>query len=348
MNRYGKIKDFHGSRMGSIGSSDIPILAGFGKQYGDTPYTLYLEKTGQKERRAAGPRAEWGHRLEPLILSAWISRNHGEEEALAYMAAAIRGRSSGRYKSLTEARMPGRPYVLAHADLVVDDAAPLIVEAKSAGFFSGKRREGEAFLGYDPDDLSQQGIPDPVFLQVQWQMLAYGVPEARVAVLIDTGDYREYGPIIADPRVQEQELALAERLWRCIVDRTPPKPETWSDVSLMWPEPADTTAMIGGEDEMRVRSLVFEYWQIGERLDRDEARRKEIKNALGIYLGENAILATPEGLKLASSWVQANPASVNLKELEAKEPELYARLVEGGYVRKSERRELRPAKLKGE
>lgn len=124
-------------------------------------------------------------------------------------------------------------------------------------------------------------------------------------------------------------------------------PETWSDVSLMWPVPNENAAMVGGADEMKAREIVDEYWKIGERIDRDEARRKELKNALGIYIGENSILSTPEGVKLASSWVQANPASVDLKGIIEKEPELYSRLVEGGYVRKSERRELRPARIKG-
>jgi predicted phage-related endonuclease len=345
---YSKIKDFHGARAMGIGSSDIPVLAGFGKKYGDTPLTLYLEKTGQKERRTAGERAEWGHRLEPVVLAKWVENSTDEATAKGFLAAAIRGRHFGPLKVLTEARMPGRPYVLAHADLVDDAPEPRIVEAKTTGFFAGKRREGEAFLGYDPDDRSYQGIPDPVYLQVQWQMLAYGISEAFVAVLIDTGDYREYGPILAAPRVQEKCLALAERLWNCIEARTPPKPETWSDVALMWPLPDDKTAMVGGEDEMKAREYCRRYWQIGETVKRLEEERAELKNALGIYMGGNTELVTPEGHKLASSWVQANPMGVDLKGLREKEPDIYARLDEGGYLRKSERRELRPAKVKGE
>jgi len=349
MTRYTKIRDFHGARSLGIGSSDIPILAGFGKQYGDTPYTLYLQKIGEKAGREAGPRAEWGNRLEPLVLSAYISRHFGEDVALDYMAAAIRGKSSGPFKTLTEARRKDKRFALAHADLVIDPGDALeIVEAKTTGFFAGKRREGEAFMGYDPDDLTENGIPDPVYLQVQWQMYAYDIPLAHVAVLIDTGDYREYGPIIARPRTQEKCLALAERLWNCVESRTPPKPETWSDVSAMWPLPNESAAMLGGEEELKARAIVDEYWKIGERLKRDEERRAELKNALGIYIGENSILTTPEGIKLASSWVQANPASVDLKGLKEKEPDLYASLLMGGYVRQSERRELRPAKIKGE
>jgi predicted phage-related endonuclease len=348
MNRLTKIRDFHGERAKGIGSSDIPTLAGFNKQYGQTPYTLYMEKIGALPREPAGPRAEWGHRLEPLVLSAFIGRHYGEDKALDYLAAVIRGRSCGPFKSLTECRMPDRRYVLAHADLVIDDAPePYIVEAKTSGYYAGKRREGVAFMGYDPDDLTQNGIPDPVFLQVQWQMLAYDVKTAFVAVLIDTGDYREYGPIRADPRTQEKCLALAERLWNCMQARTPPKPETWSDVASMWPVPEDKTAMVGGEDELKALEYASRYWSLGERIKSLEEERSELKNALGIYIGENSILQTSEGKKLASSWIQANPASVALKELQEKEPELYSRLDAGGYIKRSERRELRPAKVKG-
>lgn len=354
MNPYHKIRDFHGARSRGVGSSDIPTLAGFSKQYGQTPYTLWLEKTGRGERKPAGPRADWGHRLEPLVLARWVEEHVGPDFAMKFYAAAIQGRSIGAWKRETEARMPGRPYVLAHADLLVDIPEidevqrPYIVEAKTSGFFAGKRREGQAFLGYDPDDRSYQGIPDPVYLQVQWQMLAYDVPEAWVCVLIDTGDWREYGPIPAAPRVQEKCLALAERFWKLVEEDKPPKPETWSDVASMWPIPEEKTAMLGGEDEMRARDYAARYWLLGDRIKELSEEREELKNALGIYMGENSLLVTAEGHKLASSWVQANPASVSLKDLKEKDSELYARLDEGGYIKKTERRELRPAKVKGE
>lgn len=348
MNPYHRIRDFHGARLTGIGSSDIPTLAGFGKPYKDTPYTLWLEKTGRALGREAGPRAEWGHRLEPVVVAKWIETIYGVEAARAFYAARIRDRSSGPFKVLTEARIPERSYVLAHADLIIDSDAPALLEAKTTGFFSGKRREGEAFLGYDPDDLSHQGIPDPVYLQVQWQLLAYGIQTAYVAVLIDTGDYREYGPIMAAPRVQEKCLALAERLWWHVEHDKEPKPETWSDVAKMWPVPEPKTAMVGGDDEMRARECAAEYWRLGESIKALEARRDEYKNALGIYIGENGTLVTSEGMKLATSSLQRNPPVTDLKRLREEQPGIYTSLVEGGYISQTERRELRPAKIKGE
>jgi len=363
MNTLHRIRDFHGSRLTGIGASDIPTLAGFNKGYKreykltrdgslvqlfQTPYTLYLEKTGQVVQVESGERAEWGHRLEPIILAKWIENRYGKADGDAYLAARLRDKSYGPYKSQTETRMPGRRYVLAHPDLIVLEGEGINVEGKSTGFYAGKRREGEAFIGYDPDDVSQQGIPDPVFLQVQYQNLSADIPVASVAVLIDTGDYREYGPIISDPRTQEKCLALAERMWWCVKNNKPPKPEVWGDIANMWPTPNEKTAMLGGEEELAARALCDEYWRLGEKIDKHEGRRAEIKKALGVYIGENSILATPNGTKLASSWVQLNAPSVDLKKLKEKEPDIYDRLMGGGYVKQGERRELRPAKIKGE
>lgn len=380
MNGYTKIKDFDGARSKGVGSSDIPTLAGLNRHYEPRPYlntvtgqieklrqttyTLWRLKRGELRQLASGSRMEWGHRLEPVILSRFLEERIGKDASLSYLAAALRGRSCGALKTLTECRMPERRYVLAHADLLMDpapaamapasadglDAVPLwpsvIVEAKSSGCYAAKRIEGQVFTGYDPDDFSYQGIPDSVYLQVQWQMLAYGVPVAYVAVLIDTGDYREYGPIPAAPRVQERCLALAERFWGLVEEGRPPKPETWTDVSAMWPEPKDTTAMLAGEDEMKAREYVAEYQRLAAKTKEIETRREELLSAIGIYMGENSMLTTAEGVKLASSWTASTAPSVKLSDVRECDPKLYALLEEGGYISRSSYRRIQPAKIK--
>ena len=283
----------------------MAILAGYSKRYGQTPLTLYRQKIGLDEPTGAGERAEWGHRLEGIVLAKFIENRYGEEAASEYLRYKARKMSVGQFVTESECRMPERPYVLAHADLVVleaPEAEPYIVEAKTTGLMAAKRDDDDPDSGYSKTDFSQNGIPAKVFLQVQWQMLAYDVPTAYVAVLVDGGEYREYGPIKADPRTQEKCLALAERFWRCVEEKTEPKPETWSDVCLMWPTVQETTAMVGGEDEMKVRSMIGEYHDLKARLKKDGERVDEIKNALGILIGENSTLTTAEGVKLASSW----------------------------------------------
>lgn len=360
MTRYTKIRDFHASRLTGVGASDIPTLAGLNKKYGQTPYTLWRLKVGLDKSEDAGPRAEWGHRLEGMVLAKFIESRYGADAAADYLARKLRGQSSGPFKTETEARMPERNYVLAHADLVVDGVfepvaegvegiigepvEPYLVEAKTAGLMSARRDDDDPDSGYSRDNFTQDGIPASVFLQVQYQMLAYGVRVAYVAALIDTGDYREYGPILADPRVQEKCLALSERFWKLVESRQEPKPELWSDVALMWPTPEEKTAMLGGEEEMRAREMIGEYHRLKARGKEDGARLAEIKDALGIYLGENATLCTAEGVKLATSWTvtvdYAKPA-----EIKKKHPDWYEALKDEGLMNEATRRELRPAKI---
>lgn len=364
VNRYRRIGDFHSARAKGVGSSDIPTLALLNKRYGETPLTLWQEKTGRAPRSEAGPRAYWGKVLEGVILAEWVRRHYGDEAAVEYARYKARGLSYGPYKTNTECVHPERSYCLAHADLVVEglketgprvlggvsdyiavDVPPLIVEAKSCGLMSGLRRE-DGDYGYSRKDSSLGGIPMGVFLQVQWQMLCYDIPEAHVAVLIDTGDYREYSGR-ADPRTQEKLLALAERFWRCVETDTPPKPETWADVQLLWPDTEDASSMVGGETEMKAREMVERYHRLSESAKSIEDERQEIKDALGILMGENKILTTAEGIRLASSWTVASEYASPAK-IKEKLPDVYERLASEGLITKSERRDLRPAKLKEE
>ena len=382
MYRYRKIgKDFHAERARGVGSSDIPTLAGLNLQYENgTPYMLWRQKKGIDPPSAGGERADWGHRLEPLILARWVEKHYGKEAADEYLAAKIRGRSSGPFKTETMCCHPEYPWAMSHADLLIDSPKSVsvkcsncgsmdeypsgftgectnrcgqeikteeayIVEAKSSGFFSAKRDEENPDAGFSKTDFTANGIPARVFLQVQWQLFTYGVRIAFVAVLIDTGEWREYGPIIAYPRVQEKCLALGQRFQNLVDTNTPPQPEDWADVATMWPKPIEQTAVIGGDEELRVREMIGRYHAAGEREKSAKAEREDIKNAIGILMGENAYLRSPEGTQFASSWTVDNEY-VKGAEIKKKYPADWEKFTADGFITKSSRREMRPAKLK--
>lgn len=346
MHRYTKIKDFHGERAKGVGSSDLPTLAGLTRQYGSTTLKLWEQKTGKTAPWNGNARTAWGNKLEGMVLREFIANRYGEDMAHDFYRNRVRGNSSGPFKINTEARHPERKYCLAHADLVVDMDGPVtageqyIVEAKTTGMMAGKRREGQVFTGYDPDDLTAQGIPDSVFLQVQWQMYVYGVDTAWVAVLIDTADYREYGPIKADARVQEKCLALAERFWQLVETDTQPAPETWDDVVSLFPHQTDTTAMISGEEEARVREMIARDKSLAERIKALETERDDIKNAIGILIGKNAVLASGEGDILAKTSEQTRE-SVSLADIKKKSPDLETSLRTQGFVKSTSFRTVR-------
>jgi len=344
MHRYWKISDFHGARSTGVGSSDIPTLAGLNRSYKNTTLTLWQTKTGRTPRWDGNERTRVGKDLEAYTLARFVEEKFGNDVADRFYMAKLRDRSHSRFKCNTEARHPERKYCLAHADLLVDEgvgeyAEPFIVEAKTVGAMAGKRREGAIFTGYDWDDRSAQGIPDSVFLQTQWQLLVYGVRTAWAAALIDN-QYGTWGPIIADPRVQEKCLALAERFWLLVESDTPPAPETWDDVQSLFPHQTDTTAMISGDQEASVREMISRDKQVAGRIKLLETERDDIKNAIGIMLGENAVLASAEGDILAKSSEQSRE-SISLSKLKKDAPDIEKMIRDKGLVSVSSFRTVR-------
>ena len=341
MNRYTKIRDFHGARAKSVGSSDIPILAGLTKRWGSTPYSLWEVKTGRKSPWPGNERTYWGNALEGRVLHRWVRDEFGPNSAESFYRHLVAGRSSGPFKVKTEARHPDFRFALAHADLIFDHTGDMqrIVEAKTAGFFGAKRSDDPDY-GYSLDDHTQNGLPASVFLQTQWQLLCYGAPEATVAALIDTGDYREYGPIAPDKKIQEQCLAMAQRfMWHVENDR-PPKPTTWEDICSLFPEPRQTTAMIAGEEEEKVRVMIDKKKQLTKRRKRDKDEIEDMRDAIGILIGENAVLSSAEGDVFAKSRLGSR-RNISVPGVEEKAPDLFAKLTEAGLVTKTEKREVR-------
>lgn len=320
MTRYTRIRDFHASRASGVGSSDIPVLAGLQRRHGSTTLKLWEQKTGRTPPWDGNERTRVGHDLEAYVLYRFIESRYGEDVADTFYHAKLRDKSSGPFKAMTEARHPERKYCLAHADLVVDGAYfaefdqksnswviditrnsdPYLIEAKVVGLMAGKRREGQIFTGYDIEDKTAQGIPDAVYLQVQWQLYCYDIKTAYVAALIDN-QYHEWGPIDADARVQERCLALAERFWRLVEQDIAPAPETWDDVQRLFPEQVQETATISGEDEATTREMVARDKALLAKQADIKDERDDIKNAIGVLLGKNSVLANAEGDILATS-----------------------------------------------
>lgn len=334
MTRYTRIRDFHATRATGVGSSDIPILAGMYRRHGSTTLSLWEQKTGIAPPWDGNERTRVGHDLEAYVLYRFIEARYGEEVADTFYHAKLRDRSSGPFKAMTEARHPERAYCLAHADCLADGAdvemvcpkcgshdmfpagvpiecsnscgqiitAPdaYLIEAKVVGLMAGKRREGVIFTGYDIEDASFQGIPDAVYLQVQWQLYCYDVQTAYVAALIDN-QYHEWGPIEADARVQERCLTLAERFWRLVETKTKPAPETWDEVNRLFPVQKNETATVSGHDEAMAREMIARDAVLLAKWNEIKEEREDIKNAIGVLLGENSVLASGNGDILATS-----------------------------------------------
>jgi predicted phage-related endonuclease len=334
-----KDKDFQKGRR-YIGASDVPTLALMNLKYKQTPLMLWEVKTGRKEAWGGNERTRAGKELEPIALK-WGLEKLGAvsgSAAQAFLLSFIRGKDYQSCRALTECRHD-RGYIVAHADLV-DIEKPYIMEAKTAGFF-GAHRNDDINYGYDMDDLSANGIPSSVYLQVQTQLLCYGINEAYVSAMIDTGTHRLYGPIAAHKKTQEKILALCERFWWHVEKDTPPKPEIWADVVKLNPIlDAESKTVVGGEDETKVKEMKARAAALRKRSKEIESELDDIKNAVGLIIGGNKYLESSSGESMATAFdvVKNNVSEKKLKEAH---PKWHKKLQKEGIITESKFRNVR-------
>jgi hypothetical protein len=341
MNQFTRLKDkdFQKGRR-YIGASDVPTLALMNLRYNQTPLMLWETKTGREKPWGGNERTRAGKELEPIALK-WGLEKLGAIDgpaARSFLVSFIRGKDHLSFRALTECRHD-RGYIVAHADLV-DIDKPFIMEAKTAGFF-GAHRGGDINYGYDMDDLSANGIPSSVYLQVQTQLLCYDIPEAYVTAMIDTGTHRLYGPITAHKKTQEKILALCERFWWHVENDKPPKPEAWADVVKLNPVlDAESKTVVGGDDEQKAKEMKARADALRKRAKEIDAELEDIKNGIGLILGANKYLESSSGESLAMSFDVAR-LNVSEKDLRNKYPELHQKLFQEGIIKESKYRNIK-------
>jgi hypothetical protein len=340
-----------------VGSSELPTLAMMNLSYSQTPMTMYMEKKGLKESFSGNERTEMGHELEALILKLALKKLPNSDMYTAFINKWYYDKIKGKnYTGNTFHLYNNTHFVssdykfsVSHPDLIVDNAKDIfLIEAKSTGYFAGKRKEKKSFRGfmrdgYDQDDFSENGIPDKVYLQVQDQLLLSGVDYGYVAVLIDN-THKLYGPIYPNAKVQEICISLKCNFWHCMETDTPPEPETWEDIKWINPDiDNESSAMIGNEKYDEFILMKSEHDKITEKIKILEQRKENIKVAVGLLMGENKTLVNMEGIKLATQY-DVERESISLSELKKDYYHFYDFLLDSGMIKKSEYRQLRLSK----
>ena len=314
-----------------IGASDMATISGINPY--KTPLQLWEELTGKTEPFHGNSRTAWGHKQEPMILGEYVRKVYGENFANGFIYSRLDGKEKfNDLHSWTEAMAGNR--LCAHADLLdLSGDFPIIIQAKNTGEFAAGSRKKDKNKGYDPEDFSSSGIPLAVYLQEQWEMMCYGISVSYVAVLIGGYDWRLYGPIDYSKKTCNALLTLAERMLDLVDRDEPPKPETWDDVVRLFPDfKPDTKTVVSGDDEFKCRSMLHEYAKLSEK-EKDIGKKKDdIKNALGLYLGGNQYLQTPEGITLASASEIPGRETVSVKELK-KNKELFSAVESAGLIK---------------
>lgn len=274
-------------RKKGIGGSDVAAVLGVSKW--KTPYQLYLEKTSDEISDFDNPAMFWGRTLEPII-----RQRYSDVTGRSVIVPAL------------NIIHPKYDFIRANVDGIADDR---ILEIKTSRSDIGWGEEGS------------DEIPDEYACQVQHYMMVTGFVVADVAVLIGGSDFRLY-EVPADKELQEIMMERENEFWQMVINRSPPDPETLSDLILKF----------GGSSKQAVVQADELTIQAVNRLKEIKAIAKEedtLKAVIIAALGEADTLS--DGPITLATWKASNGAKrFDSKTFQADHPDLYNQYLKQG------------------
>ena len=309
--------DFHNHRKQYINASEIPILANLAEKYqggetASTPLELWREKLSKEVKDIEispykNAQLFFGTKLEKLIEDVYWFYYCSDNKLIKTDDYKLIQR-----KTYCTTKYKGVP-CNASADFVYKtiDGELKICEFKTASFFSTKRSSDNIY-GWNVIEDGKEGLPLPVYLQVQWQLYCYGdyIKSADVALLSDTNKFYVFKDIKLNQEVMEDCLELAYNFWECVRGNNPPSIATAKDALLLFGKPKNKVKVLSLESKMP-SDTEYETLQdlltLRNEIKKTQTNLKETEETMKTYLleilGENKQIDSPEGGKIVSRTV---------------------------------------------
>lgn len=294
-------------RSGGIGASEVGTILGL--NHFETPYQLWLRKTGQTPPQPSNTAMELGHRLEDGVAQYWAGQT----------GYSIIKRSAVDFMFVDADRpyfraSPDRLYWLSDTSRSEEDKGVLEVKTTQ--------------LTIDPDDL-----PKPWYVQLQWNM---GVSRYRTGHLAWLSRGRDFGTreIEFQPDFMGWLEEEVERFWLDNVKGgREPDPVTSEDVLIKYPgENPGKTVEVGDN----ILDACVELRGVKERLAELDRRKKELEERIKLGFGDAEAISY--GGDILATWKCSRPSGrFDAKAFAADNPELARRYTE---VQKGTRRFL--------
>jgi len=276
------------ARKKGIGGSDASVIVGLNKW--KSPFTLWLEKTGQSEPESLEDNeyVYWGNVLEETVAREFCKRT---------------GKKVRRCGLLQHEEIP---FLLASVDrLVVGENAGL--ECKTANGFAAREWEGD-------------NIPDAYYVQCQHYMLVTGAERWYIAALI--GGSRFVMQTIERNEEEIKALLQAEtEFWRKVTEGEMPDVDGSDDCTQALAE-----KFKGGLPAIELPSsadnIFAEIDTLTETADSIKSQIEEKKNELRMLLGDAEAGTTASGRRV--TWkTQAGRTTIDSKRLKAERPDVW-------------------------
>ena len=290
------------SREGGIGSSEVATVLGVNPY--DTPYQLWLRKTGQVQTEEK----------ENFLMKA----GHYLEDAISHFCADEAGldivkNSASEFVVIDKDKpflrvSPDRYAFPKDAKHTADNK--VIIECKSTQ------------KQVDPDNLSKYW-----FCQVSYQLHVTRIPVAYIAWLTQG---RDFGckPIYYDPDFAQFIAEEVERFWiDCVIGGKEPALSTIQDVIIKFPKHEEGKTVYASDDLI---SLWGELKDTNAEIKRLDAHKEEIESAMKAAMLDAERLAIPADNdnpeRTIATWkASKDTQKFNVDLFKAEQPEMYAK-----------------------
>jgi len=285
-------------RSRGIGGSEAAAVLGESKYPTQTPYQIWLRKTGRGEPVSDNPAMKAGRLLEPVIRNEYANRTGRVVYNPGFLV-------HNKYS-----------YIIANVDGLCDDR---VLEIKTSRFG----------YGYGEDDMQ---VPVEYYYQVQHYMLVTGKRLADVVVLVGGQDFRIY-TIEANDTVHEAMLAIYPVFWQCVLDDVPPELSNFSDLKFAYPKSETKGTFLSGNAIAsigEIKEIQSQIKALDSRKAELEQRIEELQFTICNEMGDSDSGVDTNGKTLITWKYQDGRTTFDSKRLQEENPDLYAMYLKHG------------------
>lgn len=281
-------------RKSGIGASEVASVIGISPW--DSPFALYLRKTGQVGPIEENQAMKLGHLLEPVVVQLW-------EEQTGFKAVKASAKDI-IYQD------PEHPWRIVTPDRIAYEINPdngkkekVLLEIKTSAF------------SFDPDNL-----PPYYVAQCQFQMLVTGIHVCYLCWLTSGRDYGQ-ARLEYDAEFAEWLAGEVDRFWyENVLGGKEPDAVNVADLSVKIPKSTPEKIIQADEDALDEVAQLNEkkamYVALGEEIDM-------LTDSLKMYMTDSEALVDQEGRVILTWKSGKDKTSFDSKRFAAENPDLY-------------------------
>ena len=261
-------EDWLKAREDGIGASEVAAVVGLSPW--ETPFSLWLRKTGQVPPLAENEAMHMGHLLEGVVAQLFHERT-GFRVVKASAKDIIYQDAEHPWRKCTPDR------IAYEIDPISGKRQKVLLEIKTSS------------MTFDPDDL-----PANYLAQVQYQMSITGIHVCYLCWLTNGRSFG-YARIEYDSEFGDWLVTEADKFWNeCVVGGTEPDLITVSDFAIKGSTPCTSI-----EADSEAVERIAELRTVNSSISELEAKSEALKDEIKLFMGENEAL-TSEGCILAT------------------------------------------------